>query len=288
MDPSIIPALAGVIGATTPFAIKLTDTLKFIYAQESEPRLIKSRGLAEVEVNKAQHDEDLRYRRAELRVARLEDRRQRNIESIIDKTLPYAPEKISPEKVDEDWTVNFLNHCQDVCNEEMQHLWAKILAGEVAKPGSFSKQTVQIVQLLSNWDARLFQMVSLVSIRMGRRFIIQDKILDDYFNEASISFVNLLSLHDLGLLCDVSSQSTGLPEGSSGLMVHYCGGQFPIFNHSEKTLFVTGTFFTKAGVELFPLCEGSADPEFVKLLKQSFVRYGYDLVTNGKDGCITG
>ena len=43
-----------------------------------------------------------------------------------------------------------------VSDEDMQDLWASILAGEADKPGSFSKSTVEAVSRMGKEDARMF------------------------------------------------------------------------------------------------------------------------------------
>ena len=58
---------------------------------------------------------------------------------------------------DHDWTARFFNHVQDVSSEEMQLLWAKVLAGEVAKPGTTSLLTLDVLRNLDQSTARLFQ-----------------------------------------------------------------------------------------------------------------------------------
>ena len=42
-------------------------------------------------------------------------------------------------------------------NLEMQLIWAQLLAGEVAEPGTFSLRTLQLVRNLQESDARLFR-----------------------------------------------------------------------------------------------------------------------------------
>jgi uncharacterized protein DUF2806 len=94
--------------------------------------------------------------RAYTRVKRKEEKRQKNIEAVVAQSALSLPEAVSEEPVDEDWVTQFFNYCQDVGNEEMQSLWARLLAGEVAKPGSFSMRTLALVRVMSKEDANLF------------------------------------------------------------------------------------------------------------------------------------
>jgi hypothetical protein len=63
---------------------------------------------------------------------------------------------VSEQPVDEDWVAQFINSCKYVRNEQMRVLWSRLLAGEVAKPGSFSMRTLGFVRTLSKSDADLF------------------------------------------------------------------------------------------------------------------------------------
>ncbi len=58
---------------------------------------------------------------------------------------------------DHDWTARFFGEVQDVTNEDMQFLWAKVLAGEVVKAGSTSLRTLSILRNLDQQTAILFK-----------------------------------------------------------------------------------------------------------------------------------
>ena len=86
-------------------------------------------------------------------------REQKNMESVIGKAAKLLPPDTPEETVrsmDEDKIAAMLGMFKTVSNEEMQLLWAKILAGEAAKPGSFSKRTAAVVSEMDKEDAELF------------------------------------------------------------------------------------------------------------------------------------
>lgn len=58
--------------------------------------------------------------------------------------------------MDDDWIVNFFDKCRLVRDEQMQSLWARILAGEANKPGTFSRRTVNFVASMDKIDASAF------------------------------------------------------------------------------------------------------------------------------------
>ena len=83
-------------------------------------------------------------------------RKQSNMESIIDKAILAINEEAKPQDLQDDWIANFFDKCRLVSDEQMQVLWAKILAGEANSPGKFSKKTVNLVANLDKSDAEAF------------------------------------------------------------------------------------------------------------------------------------
>ena len=72
-------------------------------------------------------------------------------EQLVNKTVPNS-------EPDHDWTARFFNEVQDVSSEEMQALWAKVLAGQVERPGSTSIRTLGILRNLEQSTASLFRL----------------------------------------------------------------------------------------------------------------------------------
>ena len=87
-----------------------------------------------------------------------EEKRQSNIVAVIGQAAQELGDgEVQDHEVDHDWTARFFTDVQDVSSEEMQHLWAKILAGEVQRPGSTSFRTMSILKNLDRGTARLFR-----------------------------------------------------------------------------------------------------------------------------------
>ena len=87
-----------------------------------------------------------------------EEKRQRNIEAVVTKAaLQLGNEEVQDHEPDHDWTSRFFNDIQDVSNEEAQQLYAKILAGEVERPGQTSIRTLSILRDLDQSTASCFK-----------------------------------------------------------------------------------------------------------------------------------
>ena len=81
---------------------------------------------------------------------------QHNIDSIVQKAAAELPPHAPAESPSEDWVVHFFEQCKHIGDEEMQSVWARILAGEIGQPGSFSMRTVATVKLMTKSDAEYF------------------------------------------------------------------------------------------------------------------------------------
>lgn len=79
-----------------------------------------------------------------------------NCIEIIYKSSEYRNQEIDLQDINVDWRANFFDKCRIVHDDEMQILWAKILAGEANKHGTYSKRTVNFVAEMDKREAELF------------------------------------------------------------------------------------------------------------------------------------
>lgn len=86
-----------------------------------------------------------------------EEKRQRNIAAVVGQAADQLGDKEVPDsETDHDWAARFFSDVQDVSSEEMQILWAKVLAGEMERAGSTSIRALNILRNLDQNTARLF------------------------------------------------------------------------------------------------------------------------------------
>lgn len=62
--------------------------------------------------------------------------------------------------IDLDWLISFFEKAGEVSNEDMRRLWAKVLAGEIRKPGTFSEKSIRVLLDLDATAAYCFEHVS--------------------------------------------------------------------------------------------------------------------------------
>ena len=106
-------------------------------------------------------------------------KRLTNARSVVEDAADELGDKeVSDHEPDPDWAARFFNDIQDVSSEEMQSLWAKVLAGEVERPGSTSIRTLSILRNLDQTAARLFGKLcsACVSLRLDGDQVIDARV----------------------------------------------------------------------------------------------------------------
>jgi hypothetical protein len=235
-----------------------------------EPGHIRRKAKAEVDAAKIKAEGDLELLDFEDRIIRrreyLEERRQQNREAIAREAVNQLPNVVSDEKVEEDWLVQFFNYAQDVSNEEMQLIWARLLAGEVAQPGTYSLRTLNLVRLLRQEDAILFS--NFCSYLSSGSTHVYTKETFDYLRERGLYFDRLLHIQALGLLSVDGTVKLVIPPKES-LTFEYFDRSITL---KSKDLLRRGLHYyplTDVGAELASLCDVEPDYGYLDALVDS-------------------
>lgn len=255
---------------------KISNAVGVVY----EPTRIKRQARAEVEADKIKalariEITDLE-RRAFERLAHQESRKQENIEQITDQAVSSLPSDAKVDALDEDWVAHFFKQCDTVSNKEMQSLWGKLLAGEAATPGTFSKRTVDFVSSIDNRDAQLFtafcQFVWMIGDATPLIYDLEQKI----YSEAGINFGSIKHLDAIGL---VSFESlSGYKKMGFGKYAHffYYGTpmlvEFPLDAKNEME--VGSVLLTAIGKELATISGSTMNPEFKEWVLNKWINEG--------------
>ena len=87
-----------------------------------------------------------------------EQKRLLNVQSVVAQAADELGDALVEDcEPDHDWTARFFNDVQDVSSEEMQVLWARVLAGEVRRKGSTSLRTLGVLKNLDQATADHFR-----------------------------------------------------------------------------------------------------------------------------------
>lgn len=243
----LVEAIASAIGTVYEPTRKRRDA-----RAEADAKLIAAQG----EIDLA----DLRER-AGLRQQHVEIRRQNNLELIEAKAIAMLPSAVSEEPVDPDWVFTFTEECKDTSNDDIQTLWARILAKEVEAPGSCSRRALRIVKLMERYDAALFStLASLVFTCANLTFAI---LLKDGLQSYEVDEGGLAQLADLGLVLQQTAfqRQLGIARGIS---LKYFGAEYSVLELPEGKQQVAVPFlcFTRCGAELLHVCTPAANAAY--------------------------
>lgn len=208
-------------------------------------------------------------KRTQSRLAYQELSKQKNIESVTDfayEQLVGEPD-VPDEPVDADWMNRFFNSVAEVSNEQMQRIWAKLLAGEIKQPNTFSIRTLDTLKNLTAYEADLFRSICPLVMRCpgNRDKSIEDYfILSDYFDEnCPVEYYVLQVLEDAGLLSINNFISIGFIL-SPGDIEYIKGVKSAIkatnTGSSPAQISHLAFFLTTAGKELFSLISSDCIP----------------------------
>ena len=192
-------------------------------------------------------------------------RHQKNIESIVQTAVEILPTNaISEKPVDEDWTAEFFESCKNVSNEEMQSIWARILAGEVVEPGTFNKRTLAFVKTLSPQEAALFTKFCGLLWHDPSNGLIHISLSDDELaKKFGISYLDIVELESLGLIrfdasTEINWEAPGVP------LIFFYGEPFYFYPKQQNgKIQINVTPLTKLGSSIATIAGGTRNNEYM-------------------------
>lgn len=280
-----IKDLAGLSGPTTRLIEAVEKAVSGILAPWQTRRLAKADVDADTIRAKGALEIAELVARAGYRVDGRELRRQVNLEAITGRAIqqlqePSAASEAAPKPVDPDWMAEFVNSAQDVSNDEMQSLWARILAGEVKVSGSFSRRTLAAVRVMSREDAdRLTRFCSFVWWIGGAAFAVHDPNSEDLFRQAAVVYGTLMALRVTGLIAAEGLGPAGvthrLERGREYTLDYFDSSIKGCARQSESFLEVTP--LTQVGMELEQIAGAERNEEYFKRCLAYFRANGLEL-----------
>ncbi|WP_161631549.1 DUF2806 domain-containing protein [Rhodoferax saidenbachensis] len=124
---------------------------------------------------------------------------QKNLEAVVEQAYVALPLSVSEAPVNETWRRKFFQEAENVCDEDMQLLWGKILAGEVSSPGTYSLRTLSVLRELSAHEAETFRTACSIAMSDGSIAIPGDD-LNSALVPFGIAYGDLIRLRDAGLM----------------------------------------------------------------------------------------
>ena len=262
------------VGLSEP-ACKLIDAIRITTGVLFEPTRIRRKAKADADAAIVGAKADLQIRdlerRAFDRIKHREARRQENIENIVGGATHQLPPDSTAKSLDEDWASEFMNHCQDIGDEQMQQVWSRILAGEFVSPGKYSLRTLNFVKLLSKKDAEVFsQFCSFLWFTGQELAYLKTKKTEEFLTANGFPYASLLHLESLGLIN--MEMTLAITFNAPKAMLHYYGQPY-VFTFPEETKqpSVSCVCLTNMGKELTGLCSSQPSFGYVAALTESLL-----------------
>ena len=190
--------------------------------------------------------------------------------------------------IDDDWLNSFETEARQKSTEDIQRRFARVLAGEIEKPGSYSIKAVKILGELDQDTAVLFKKLCSMCIAFGRRddgYILDARVptlgrspernsLSKY--GLDVEELNVLNEYGLIISNDASLSPYNLCIGIEGtpdpLPFRYQRRNWVLWPYSPWNVLaefhLSGITFSKVGCELFHIVDQKPTPEYTEDFKK--------------------
>jgi Protein of unknown function (DUF2806) len=269
--------LEGLSDSVKIFTKRMSDEVGAFTKPYHVKRLARAK--ADAAIIKAENESTLTeiQERGLRRMAMEEGRRQENIENIAMKAIEHIKEDARPEVVNGDWISNFFDKCRLVSDQDMQILWAKLLAAETNAPQSISKRTVATLATLDKNDAQMFtKFCSCVWVFGSLTPVVFDEQAE-HFLSLGLNFNSLLHLESIGL---INFNMTGFRRlrQPKYIVLSYYGRALSLELPDGTGEIPFGkVLLSETGTQLATICGSVPDSMHYEAVVQHFFNNGYSL-----------
>ena len=165
-----------------------------------------------------------------------------------------------------DWLIRYYEAVGNISDENMQDLWARILAGEINEPSSYSLKTIDTLRNMRKCDVELFANICKHSFELNDRKLFLPNY-QGYMDAVGISYSDVMKLSEIGLIFDngMIAMKFDLPSEPSILSVNrdlvltLCSSR-----EKDEEGYIFRFPFTQVGIELATLVsEMPSDEDFI-------------------------
>ena len=213
----------------------------------------------------------------------LETQKASNLQAVLNIALNVTINEQTSDNLDPDWFFAFSTMAEEIYSPPMQELWGKIFAVEVARPGSFSLRTLQLLKTLTHRDAKVFNKAVNIASRKSndtvprilvgyhkRKGLLSflRKPIPEQINLASVglSYPDLLSLQEMKLIYASEIESAEYSEGQQ--VTWRCVNENITLTCKAPGVALVYYKFTSVGAELYKLVTKSTNETYLQEIKQ--------------------
>ena len=252
------------VGLSKPLS-KLIDVFsngcKWVFEPVQIKRIAKANAYAESVKSKENFKQGLLDILLESTKLSIRECRQiENIANIMNLAMQemYAINSVSDIPVSAEWGARFFDYSQDVCDEEVQVIWAKILAHETQNPGTYFKRTLYLLHNIERFEAEWF--VELCSFVINESFIPTLAITPNRF-----AFNKFQSMIDCGFVnvseCMYELNTHQIIESKT----HYLKSLYT--SELQEQIKIRGFTLTDSGMQLYGITQASSNLDSLQDIK---------------------
>lgn len=212
----------------------------------------------------------------------LETQKASNLQAVLNIALNVTINEQTSDNLDPDWFFAFSTMAEEIYSPPMQELWGKIFAVEVARPGSFSLRTLQLLKTLTHRDAQVFNKAVNVASRRNNDAV--PRILVGYHKRkgllsllrrpvpeqinlanVGLSYPDLLSLQEMKLIYTSEIESAEYDEGQQ--VTWRCVNENILLTSKTSGVALVYYKFTTVGSELYKLVTKSPNEAYLTSIK---------------------
>ena len=213
-------------------------------------------------------------------VAYLPKSRRGNVEKIISDAQQNIDKenhtKITPPE--HEWLGPFLDNCKDVCSEDLQKIWSKLLHGKINRKSNTSIRTMSVLNKINSSEASLFN--RFLKYRIGDYVYYEENKMPSNFP----LFDKISLLFEIGLVNQMNNIVTIIkskvisPHIRVGVLgVYYDYLLFVNFQPEQTEVRIPSVRLSKAGVELSQFVNHQKDNAYLSCLSKFLKSKGLQL-----------
>jgi hypothetical protein len=203
-----------------------------------------------------------------------ESRRTLNRRSMVAesyKALPAPDAPVSDVPADRELILNVLDEFDTIGDPEVHKIVGRLIAGEVASPGSFPRRTVRVLRDLETVDFKRFTALCRFTWRIGGLTPVIFDPNGPMYTSVGLNFGVLHELDSLGLITFQGLAGFSLNELPSNFHATYGNQAVAIEPPKGQTTLNIGTaLYTDAGRRLMPLTHAEIMPGFAEYVAETW------------------
>jgi hypothetical protein len=182
---------------------------------------------------------------------------------------------VSDQPVDSDWFARWRANAEEVSDEQIRSLWARILVGEVQKPGRFSLHTLDFMRRLSKGDAELIARLA-PFVTADRDLFVRHQHLNSVLAKNQLGMHELMELQNLGVLSGVGSNLQKDLAIDGPLTIRFRNRVIHL-QPPPARLILPLAGATKVGEEVMSLGKFQANEEYVAVVAHILLTQGFQV-----------